>query len=154
MDTNTESKPFHVATIVAVIYGIPVIPNSDGIPMQPLYDLMSYLTGDTLMTHQLSRAAEVCVPHLRNTLPALCGPAMDAQVAQFQRDYAYVTQPDVFGAAFVKGWIEETAAKFGERHTVTPLPNGVWQSKDPLEEATVRRIPTLAVAVPEGTKTT
>lgn len=128
-----EKKQFHVGTIVSVVYGILVTPDSPEGRMAPLYEILNFMTGDNLFTRQLPRASRACEPHLREILPNLCGEAMDARVDFLQTNLAMESHPGI-KAGFVDAWLRDIVAVFGEMHDVTPLPAGVWLPKDPVQE--------------------
>lgn len=85
-----------------------------------LYDILNYMTGDNLMTHQLPRAAGVCGPALLAQHPELRGvepPKGDG-----------ITQEELFA------WLDQAEERHGKLLPVQPLAPGVWGSRNPLEE--------------------
>ncbi len=83
-----------------------------------LYELLNHMTGDNLMTHQLPRAAEVC------------GLALLDQHTQL-RD---VTPPEGIDVPDLMAWLANAERVHGAELPVTPLPAGVWEHRDPIEE--------------------
>jgi hypothetical protein len=86
--------------------------------MDGLYDLLGYMTGDTLFTHQLPRAADTCAPALLAQHPQL-------------RD---VTPPDGIDVHDLMAWITDTELLHGAELPVAPLDPGAWQRQNPVEE--------------------
>src|SRR4051794_16183991 len=82
-----------------------------------VYDLLNYMTGDSLFTHQLPRAERVCGPVLLAQHPIL----------------ATVEVPESFGGLEdVQAWVAEQIERLGPSFEVTPLVE--WDSQNPIEE--------------------
>jgi hypothetical protein len=111
----TEKRDFHLGDILSVTTGRLVSPRHvDGV-----YDLLGFMVGEPLWTHQIPRVAEECAGPLLAKHPQL----VDVQVpAQFD------------GKEHVLAWLEEQVAKYGEMFPVTPLPAKDHTSIDPLTE--------------------
>lgn len=93
-------RTFHLGDILTVTTGR-LLSNMDG-----LYDLLNYMTGDDLMTHQLPRACDECAPALLAQHP----------------DLADVPVPAEFdGKPHVDRWLAEQVARFGAARDVEPL---------------------------------
>lgn len=60
-------KQFHISDILSVTTGRLVSSRH----MDGIYELLNFLTGDTLFTHQLPRAMRECEPWLRSQFPYL-----------------------------------------------------------------------------------
>jgi hypothetical protein len=86
--------------------------------MDGLYDLLGYMTGDNLMTHQLPRAADACAPALLDQHPHLRG----------------VEPPADIDPADLLAWIVNAEGEHGETLPVTPLPPDNWERRNPIEE--------------------
>lgn len=86
--------------------------------MDGLYDLLSYMTDESLFTHQLPRAADVC------------GPALLAQHPQLRG----VEPPADIDSADLLAWLVSVEREHGERLPVAPLPVGGWERRNPVEE--------------------
>jgi hypothetical protein len=107
------SRRFHLGDILSVTTGRLLSP--DGI--SGVYRIENYMTGESLFTHQLGRAMQVCAPALLQQYPQLV--SVDA---------SSVTK-DTW-----RTWLNEQIAQFGERLPVVPLPIGTYHAMDPLEE--------------------
>ena len=86
--------------------------------IEAVYDLANFMTGDYLLTHQLPRAADACGPALLDQHPQLRGvePAADIDQADFA------------------AWLADAERVHGTQLVVTPLPPGVWEHRDPIDE--------------------
>ena len=63
----TETRTFHIGDILTITTGRLVSPRHvDGI-----YDILNFMTGDNLFTHQLPRGMDECAPSLREQFPDL-----------------------------------------------------------------------------------
>jgi hypothetical protein len=60
-------KQFHISDVLSVTTGRLVSTRRIG----GVYDVLNFLTGDELYTHQLPRASDECKPWLRTQFPAL-----------------------------------------------------------------------------------
>jgi hypothetical protein len=67
------TKKFHIRPILSVTTGLlltkPKAPDDNGIG--DLYELLNFMTGDSLFTHQLPRASTECGPWLLRWFPEL-----------------------------------------------------------------------------------
>ncbi len=60
-------KSFHLGDILSITTGRLVsLRHIDGV-----YDILNFMTGDNLFTHQLPRASRECAPELKKQFPAL-----------------------------------------------------------------------------------
>ena len=58
-------KNFHISDILTITDGRLVSFNG----MDGVYDILNFMTGDDLFTHQLPRAMDICQPVLQKQLP-------------------------------------------------------------------------------------
>lgn len=77
--------------------------------------LMDHLTGDSLLTHQLPRAAEPCKAALLAQFPALA-----------------TVKPSENARNTWEAWLETEAVLHGESFDVAPMTG--WESRDPMAE--------------------
>lgn len=114
------TKTFHLGDILSVTTDRLVSPNHIG----GVYDVLNWMTGDNLYTHQLPRASDECVPELLRQHP----------------DLAAVEVPDEFdGKVHVETWLAEQVARYGETREVAPLPPGDHTHIDPIAEIKMMR---------------
>ncbi|WP_433330055.1 hypothetical protein [Spirillospora sp. CA-294931] len=112
-------RPFHLGDILTITTGILMAPRG----VEVLYDLLGFMTGETLLTHELVRAADECAPCLLEQHP----------------DLADITTPpewkdgDVAREA-VEAWLAEAVAHHGETRDVAPLAAEHRTHVDPLIE--------------------
>lgn len=98
-----------------------------------IHELLDYMTGERLFTHQLPRAARECEPALLRQFPRL----------------AEVHAPDEFeGKEHVERWLAEQVTLFGEWFEVEPLAEQDHTRIDPVAELAMIR-PDLPVIVVE-----
>jgi hypothetical protein len=134
----TATKPFHLGDILSVTTGCLVLPRHiDGV-----YDILNWMTGDNLFTHQLPRACGECEPHLKAQHPDLA----DVSVPEFDDgDLDHVK-------AQVEAWLATQVERFGEFREVAPLSGGDHTVIDPLVELAMNHphLQVIPVRVDEG----
>lgn len=108
-----ESRTFHLGDVLTVTTGLLLAPRG----MEAVYDILNFMTGDDLYTHQLPRARNECASYLLRQHPHLAG----------------IVVKDVTPENFVAR-LEELTAEYGETLLVTPLPNHVHEFIDPMSE--------------------
>lgn len=110
---NAESKQFHLGDILSITTGRLVSPRH----MEGVYDILNFMTGDNLFTHQLGRASNECRPHLLAQHPKL----------------ALVTGDDVTPENHQR-WLAVMVETLGEYLEVSPLPEHAHEFIDPMSE--------------------
>jgi hypothetical protein len=115
------TKTFHLGDILTVTTGRLVSPRH----VEGVYDILNWMTGDNLFTHQLPRAMDECRGPLLAQHPDLAG----------------VTVPEEFGDGSpesarraVDSWLAEQVAVYGETREVEPLHEGDHTRIDPMTE--------------------
>jgi len=111
---DMQTKKFHLGDILSITTGRLVSPRH----MDGVYEILNFLTGDNLLTHQLPRASHECKPYLLQQFPQLA--EVDASSVNTEN---------------YKQWLSEQVAKYGEEFEVKPIPKGAHQFKDPIVEA-------------------
>lgn len=112
---SPQVRKFHLGDVLSVTTGRLVAPGH----IAAVHELLDFMTGDTLFTHQLPRAADECGPELRRQHPQL----------------ADVPVPDSFdGEAHVRSWLAEQVAVYGEHLDVAPLAPDEHTRINPLTE--------------------
>lgn len=97
-----QTRKFHLGDILTITTGRLVAPGR----IAAVHEFLDYMTGDTLMTHQLPRACDECAPELLRQHPHL----------------ADVPVPESFDdEAGVIAWLSEQVAAHGEYLDVAPL---------------------------------
>ena len=85
-----------------------------------VYDILNFLTGDNLFTHQLPRAFRACKDHIIEQLPWL----------KWVDDNKDACTPET-----VLSFVEAAAKEYGAEHELAPLPASDWERRDPIAEA-------------------
>src|SRR5688572_11411688 len=98
----SKKKAFHISDVLSAYSGYLVSTRH----MTGVYEVLNFLTGDNLFTHQLPRAMDECQPHLLKQHPVLA-----------EIDCSGLT-PETLSA-----WVERTVAKYGETLEIEPLPD-------------------------------
>jgi hypothetical protein len=96
--------------------------------MDGVYDILGYMTGDTLWTHQLLRAGRECKPWLLREYPQLA----TAKVEELDRQLKQAASPD--RERVVNEWLTSQVAALGEVFIVEPIPQDDHDERDPVEE--------------------
>lgn len=118
--STSVTRDFHIGDILSVTDGHLVSPRHIG----GVYDILNWMTGESLMTHQLPRASRECEDNLRRQHP----------------DLATVQVPEGLGTeANVLAWLAEQVGVYGETRPVAPLPAGDHTHIDPLTELSMMR---------------
>jgi hypothetical protein len=100
--------------------------------MDGVYDILNFMTGESLFTHALPRACESCQPALLAQFPEL---------AKESAEHVDTTN--------WKQWLHEMCAKHGDVFTVKPLAAGSYEVMHPLAEPIIRDKEVIQVIVPE-----
>lgn len=109
----SEARDFDLGDILSITTGLLVSPRH----MEGIYEILNFMTGDNLYTHQIPRARREC------------GPVLLLQHPQLADLDASGVGPDNHVA-----WLAEQKAKFGHRLPVEPCAPGVHERIDPLSE--------------------
>lgn len=109
------SKQFGLSEILTVTTG--ALLSRRG--MEGVYDILNYMTGDNLYTHQLPRACDECKPWVLRQHPQL----------------ANLQTPTFDGSESVWRWLEAQEARFGASLPVEPIPADDHAQIDPITEA-------------------
>lgn len=115
LDSHCTAAPreFHIGDILSITTGVLVSPRH----VQGVYEILNYMTGDTLYTRQLPRAMRECAPYLLREHPMLD-----------HVDASGVNQDNW------RDWLDAQIIKFGPKLPVSPLPEHAHEFIDPLSE--------------------
>jgi hypothetical protein len=108
------TRSFHIGDILSITTGRLVAPGH----MSAVHEILDWMTGDALFTHQLPRASDECAPALRSQHP----------------DLGAVEAPEFADPAHVDRWLGEQVDRFGEHRDVAPLAGGEHAVIDPIAE--------------------
>lgn len=113
--TADEAREFHIGDILSVTSERLVSPRH----VAGLYALLGWMTGESLMTHQLPRCADECAPTLRVQFP----------------DLAAIDVPEGLNSeAAVLGWLQSIEPTHGTTRTVARLNPADHTVIDPIAE--------------------
>lgn len=123
---STESKLFHLGDVLSITDGRLMSPRH----MDGVYDILNFMTGDSLYTHQIPRVAKECQPYLLQQHPQLAG-----------IKFGPVTKENFASL------LEDLCAEYGEQLLVTKLPNHVHEFIDPMSELAEKVHPSKIITV-------
>lgn len=127
-------KQFHISDVLSVTTGRLVSSRH----MEGIYEILGFLTGDTLYTHQLPRAMRECEPWLRTQFPSLF-PEDSVTAAAIAGLEALMEDDDTRSqrAAKMATWVDGLRVAHGlpEMLPVYELSEGLHTHIDPIEEA-------------------
>jgi hypothetical protein len=124
-----KTKEFHLGDILSVMKDCFVSPRG----LQGYYDLINFMVGSSLFNNQFSRAHKICSPYLLKQFPQLNTPEIDFAIGELREMLKTPSGRDE-PKKLVMGWLAKLSAKYGETFEVSPLPEGVYQQKDPIKE--------------------
>lgn len=113
-----EWKEFHIGDVLTITTGIMVSPEGIG----GVYQILDWMTGDQLFTHQLPRASRLCEPILKGLYP---------EIAKVEIPNTSAV-PESLIPEFWIDWLAKQGEKFGEKILVPKLIT--YTPIDPLEE--------------------
>ncbi|PEH74619.1 hypothetical protein CRM89_00255 [Nocardia sp. FDAARGOS_372] len=120
MTDSIETREFHISDILSVLTELLVSTRN----VEGLYDLLGYMTGEPLWTHQLPRAARECEPTLRAQFP----------------DLAAIPAPEgIDSQETLLAWLAPIEQQYGETRQVAPMAKADHTSIDPIAEFKMMR---------------
>lgn len=106
-------REFHIGDVLTVVTGKLLSPTH----MAGVYDILNFMSGDNLYTHQLPRVSDECKPYLLKQFPQL----------------ADVDASSVDNVNW-QAWLAKQEAKFGARFMVEAMPVGEHERIGPISE--------------------
>ena len=128
------AKEFHLGDILSITTERLVAPRG----MDAVYDILNYMTGDNLFTHQLPRAYDECRPWLIRQHAWLDDPAI-AVIAEGELSLMLEKVADGDRKSLVVGWLSKLTAKYGEMHMVETIPADDHEKIHPYDELVIMR---------------
>ena len=107
------TKEFHIGDVLSITSGILVAPSG----MDGICAILDHMTGESLFTHSLPRAARACEPVLLEQFPELTEIEVPTGMS---------------GREEVDAWLAGIVEAHGATRQVAPLAE--WESKDPIVE--------------------
>jgi hypothetical protein len=123
------ARAFHIGDILSITGDKLVSPRL----VEGVYDILNFMTGDSLYTHQLPRAMRECRPHLLKQHPEL----------------ASVDESNVTAETW-RAWLDEQIKRFGETLPVTPVPADSHEFIDPVSELAEMVHPSRIITINAG----
>lgn len=127
--TTANSKLFHLGDVLSVTDGRLMSPRH----MDGIYEILNFMTGDSLFTHQLPRAMKECQPYLLKQFPQLSGIS-----------FGPVTKENFDSV------LEDLCAEYGEHLLVERLPKDAHEFIDPMSELAEKVQPSKILTVSLG----
>lgn len=116
-------KTFHLGDLLSITTGRLLAPGH----ISAIHQLLDYMTGDTLFTHQIPRAVAECAPALLAQYPFL----------------STIETPEEFdGPEHVERWVAELVAMHGAEFKVEPL--------DPADHTHIHPLVEMAMNFPQA----
>lgn len=109
-----SKRKFHLGDVLSITTGRLLSPRH----MDGIYDILNFMTGDNLFTHQLPRAMDECQRPLLDQFPAL----------------AEIDVPELHGNAEVGAWLAQQVDRYGAEFEVAPLAAEDHTYIDPITE--------------------
>jgi hypothetical protein len=119
-------RAFHIGDVLSVTGYKLVSPRL----VEGVYDILNFMTGDNLYTHQLPRARDECRPYLLQQHPELANVDESSVTAETWRV-----------------WLDQQIARFGETLSVKPLPAHAHQFIDPVSELAEKIHPSKIITI-------
>jgi hypothetical protein len=128
------TRTFHIGDILSAMTGRLVSPRH----IEGIYDILDWMTGESLMTHQLPRVSREVEPILRERFPDLAAIEIPEWGTKGTKEVVYA-------------WLDEQVAIHGETREVAPMEAADHTLIDPLDEIAMMRpdLPVIAVVVDE-----
>ena len=114
----SETKDFHIGDILSITSGILLSPDHIG----GVYNILNWMTGDSLFTHQLPRVARECEPFLLAQHPDLA-----------------IEIPKISGEEEATAFLTSLYSTLGEFRPVQPLSSNEHTRIDPITEFRMTR---------------
>ena len=118
-ENNTREEPmreFDLSEVLSITEGSLVSSRH----MDGIYDILGYMTGESLFTHALPRAAETCAPAILEQHPNLVG----IKAPEWDRSGDVAQQ--------CADWVSEMKLLHGDTLEIAPLAD--WHHIDPIQE--------------------
>jgi|SRR6185369_9185846 len=123
MSNEQQTRSFHLGDVLSITTGFLLSPRG----IEGVYDILNFMTGDSLYTHQLPRASRECSPFILAQHPQLV--AVRAQEITTENYKIRLT---------------EFCRQFGEQLDIRPLAPGQHQVINPIAEAASMLSPSTA----------
>lgn len=127
---ETTKKMFDLGDVLSITANRLVSPRG----MDGLYEILNFMTGDNIFTHQLPRASNECRPWLIRQYPWLDDPDIttlwNGRLTLFLEGCKTQHEREMI----ILGMVSELAAKYGQQIEVERIPRDAHDYKDPIAE--------------------
>lgn len=123
----SDARLFHLGDVLSITDGRLLSPRL----MDGVYDILNFMTGDNLFTHQLPRASRECRPFLIQQHPHLASIEIGEVTSENFKDV-----------------LERLCAEYGEQVMVNKLPEHAHEFIDPMSELAEKVHPDKIIVVP------
>lgn len=128
-------KQFHISDVLSITTRRLVSSRH----MDGIYEILNFLTGDNLFTHQLPRAMRECEPWLKTKFPQLMAdsPSMASAIKGLEGTLSVTPQNEEAVGKACTEWVEDVRHKFKlpEMLPVYEMGAEMHTHIDPIEEA-------------------
>lgn len=124
-----QTKDFHLGDILSITTGKLVSPRH----IEGVYDILNWMSGEQLFTHQLPRVMREAAPVLLRAHPAL-----------------EAVKPTTLSPEDVAPWLAEQVAAIGEMLPVPKMTKDEHESIDPMSELVERVHPDKIIKINAG----
>lgn len=126
---NDTNKTFRLGHLLSVTTGI-LCCEGEKHPIDGVYKILDFMTGDSNFTHQLPRLSKEAAPVLLRQHPQLVGVSGEG-----------------VGPHNVTEWLADLKAKFGDSFAVLPMSADEHEYREPLSEAAEHFAPDKIIVV-------
>ena len=145
-----KTKTFCLGDVLSITTGRLVSPRH----IQGVYDILNFMTGDNLFTHQLPRAMEECAPFLLKQFPELEQAGSVKSIARLDEllsDAKHRKEPPENAITMWLKWMAEPGTcNLKEKYKVAQIPPEAHQIKSPIAELAEKINPKKVVVVNLG----
>jgi hypothetical protein len=124
-----QTKAFHLSDILSITTSRLV--SNRG--MEGVHDILSFMAGHDIWTHQIPRVMKDCEPWLKSQFPALSTPEMEADICAMCDGLEGKSNAE--RESIISTWLKGVADKHGWLHDVQQLPPNSDGPRDPIQEA-------------------
>lgn len=141
------NKKFHISDVLSVTTGRLVSDRH----IEGVCDILEWMSGESLMTHQLPRVGKEAKPVLSAKFPHLSKESLSADLDELDQLLQSANRDQKKSAAIVRSWVSALASRFGSEFAVPKLNENQHEYIDPTSELAEKVHPDrIIVARPRG----
>jgi hypothetical protein len=128
---NTAPKSFDLGDVLTISTGFMVAASG----INAVYEMLNFMTNDSLFTHQLPRAMKECQPYLVRQYPFLGSPELAAAVLELEKEMAAPNLSGEERRIQCMQWVALQKERYGSSLMIEPIPaDDHTRVKDPAAE--------------------